>query len=218
MSIPEEPLFTGEDIARAERREGFSHRVIDVIDANSSKITQLIRETLGITDYEALQGSIRSSYGFLADDFGEAGSYSLEPLELVAIWSRVSEIFPLSPKFPMVYYRYPLAQIISSAHIIQGAENPGWKKLPRLYLEAGSLPAEVMEDSAGLTYVRNRVVALKNNIARIRSQFLYTKGSFDENTVLLFQETGENFGNGLMTLEMNIDMRMQKIGQNSPIV
>ncbi|MDD5415978.1 MAG: hypothetical protein PHE48_03195 [Candidatus Daviesbacteria bacterium] len=147
----ERPALTKEQVAQAESRIGITHPVLTVIENHLPTLIQLSNDYPKTSDNQGQSQYIREHYGFLADAFVEAGPYTLEPLDLIAIWSRVTRgVFPL-------YARYRLAGMVSSIYAIQGVENPEWRKFPRHYLETGELPECVTRDRGGLLYVQSRL-------------------------------------------------------------
>lgn len=144
------PQFTKKQVAQAERREDFSHVVLTVIDKYHPQITQLAQDYSLLVDNQVQQEHIRQHYGFFADALVAAVAYTLQPLEIVAIWSRAIEVFS-------GYHRYALAGMIASAYAIQGVEHPDWRRFPRHYLETSQLPAAVLRDQSGLTHVMGRL-------------------------------------------------------------
>jgi hypothetical protein len=149
MSV-ERPILSGKQIARAERREGVSHPVLSVLEQHLPTIIQLNEGYSSLTDNQEQQRYIKKHYGFLADALVEAGPYTLEPTDLIAIWSRAQEVFS-------GYHQQALAGMVSSVYAIQGAENSEWRKFPRHYLETSQLPEGVIKDKGGLLYVKSRL-------------------------------------------------------------
>lgn len=152
--MTEQTVLTMEEVERAERREGIDHPVLQVFEDNLATIAMLDEIYRNISDNSARQKFVRENFGFLAVAFVKLPAFTLEPLELLAIWSRAVELFH-------VYMRYELAAVLSAAYAIQGLANPGWKKFPRTYLETGNLPAEVLEDRDGLLQVKAKLQELK---------------------------------------------------------
>lgn len=142
--------LTREQIAQAEKRGSFSHPVIEVIQKQLPQIKPLIEEYSKIEDTQEQQRFIRQNYGFLADALVATEPFTLQSLDIVAIWSRVMEIFS-------GYQRYALAGMISGVYAIQGLEDSAWKKFPRHCLETGEIPPELREDKSSLAYLKQRL-------------------------------------------------------------
>lgn len=112
--------FTGEQIKAAEKREGYSsHPVLGVIETHLSLITKLNEQYRLLTATPEQEDFCSQNFGFLADALVKAGPFTLQPLELVAIWSRLREIFTGNRQ-----ERYFVAAILGNAYAIQGMENP----------------------------------------------------------------------------------------------
>lgn len=237
MSV-EQSTFTPEQIARAERREGFNHPVLSVIEQNLPAITQLNKRYFSLTDNQEQQKYIKEHLGFLADAFVNVGPYSMKPLDIVAIWSRVIEIGEnVSPLF---YHRYRLVEMISSAYAVQGATNKEWRKFPRSCLEAHKLPPGVLQDKAGLLYVKEKLNEIHESLKELD---FYTYGTRDDpmgmvaklaiksrdgdkeaekelNRLIAFEKTHEtpvlgeiheNFANGLLSPYFLIEKILKEI-------
>ncbi len=170
----ERPALTPDRYARAESRQGVSHPVIAVLDKNLPAIERFLQGRVS-TDNQAAQRYVAQNLGFLADAVSEAEPFTLEPEELVAVWSRAMEIFPDSG-----YSRYSLAGIVSSAYATQGLENSAWRQLPRHYLETGELPDGALEDRQGLAHVVAKFGDIDDSLGELNR---YVYGSTDSGTM-----------------------------------
>lgn len=168
----ERPQLTGEQIAQAEGRIGFSHPVLAVIDQHAPTVARLTETYSRIADNQEQQRFIREHYGFLADALVTAGPYPLEATDLVAIWSRSTEVFS-------GYHRHAFAEMISSAYAIQGLESTGWRRFPRTYFETNELPSGVSTDREGLLHVRRRLDEIRKSLDELHS---YVYGTNDSPT------------------------------------
>lgn len=168
----ERPILTPEQYARAERREGVQHPVIAVIDQHLPMIAELEQGYSAITVNQDRFTYIKQNYGFLADALTAAGPYTLNPEDLIAIWSRAREVFSQSR-----YQRYALAGMVSSTYAIQGLKNPEWKKFPRHYLETSELPEGVVRDRNGLMHVSRRLVDIGDSLDELDWYVFGTKES-----------------------------------------
>lgn len=168
----ERPILTPEQYARAERREGIHHPVVAVIDQHLPAITQIEQGYSAITVNQDRFIYINQNYGFLADALVEAGSYTLDPEDLITIWSRAREVFSQSR-----YQRYALAGMVASAYAIQGVENLEWTKFPRHYLETSELPEGVTRDRSGLLHVSRRLDEIGDSLDELNRYVFGTKES-----------------------------------------
>lgn len=168
----ERPMLTPEQYARAERRDGINHPVIAVLDQHLPTITRLEQDYSAIANNQEQFRYIAQNYGFLADAIVETGPYTLQPEDLIAIWSRAREVFSQSR-----YQRYALAGMVSSAYAIQGLENLEWRKFPRHYLETGELPEGVVKDRDGLLHVGTRLDEIGDSLDELNRYVFGTKES-----------------------------------------
>lgn len=167
---PERNPLTPDIVAMAESRVGVIHPVISLIDKHLPTIMELNEGYALLTDNQEQQKYIRDHYGFFADSIVEALPFTLEPTDLISIWSRAQEVFS-------GYHRYSLVTMISSAYAIQGLENPEWKKLPRHLLETGKLPDEVLHDSSGLLHIRKKVKEITESLNELDFYVYGMRGS-----------------------------------------
>ena len=170
MGLEKLSSITKDQIAKAESRVGFTHPLLSVLESQAPQIADLLRKGRGISGNQEYQAYLSENMGFLADAIEEAGNFSLEPLELVSLWSRVIELFDSR------YARYALSDMIVLSYAIYGLENLVWKGFPRYFLENSRLPPEVLADKEGLRHVRNRI----GEISESREQLhIYLYGGKD---------------------------------------
>lgn len=152
----EQPTLTKEQIERAIAREGVYHPVISVMDSHADEISRFNQTYRAIENTQERERWGRSNLGFLADAIEKAGDFSMEPLDIVAIWSKTDEVG--------LRNGYALAGMVSTAYCIQGVPTPGWTGLPRYYSENGDLPEGVMGDKTGLLYVNGRLSEINRSL------------------------------------------------------
>lgn len=153
-----QPPLTRAEVERAANREGVQHPVISVLEYHSPRLSELSEPYRRIADTQEAQRYSDGNLGFLADAIEEAGDFSLNPLDLVAIWSKAMDL-PLGG-----YFRYDLAGMISAAYGIRGIQTSGWDGFPRYFSERGRLPKSVAKDRSGLLYVHERLETIGNNL------------------------------------------------------
>ncbi len=229
------PLLTPEQVALAEKRIGFNHPVIGVIDRNRPQFAWHNQAYSGIKDTQEQQRYIAGHYGFLADDLVAAGQFTLDPLDVIAIWSRAMEVFS-------GYHRYALAKMVGSSFAIQGLKNPDWKKFPRHLLETHELPSEVVSDKSGLLHVRSRLEQVSESLKGLE---FYVFGTREPSMTRAFnlakkesegdkeakkqlkeliarearystpviREIHENFGNGFTPLYFSVNGALEALGE-----
>lgn len=191
----ERPLLTRDQVAWAESRVGLTHPVLTVIENHLPATVPLTEGYSQITDTQEQQRYIREHYGFLADAIVEAGPYTLEPIDLIVIWSRAREVFS-------GYHRYALAGMVSSAFAVQGAESPEWKKFPRHYLETSNLPKGVVRDRGGLVYVSSKLNHIRESLGEIS---FYINGTREPNRSHIF-ELAKRSSNGDKEAEQELEI------------
>lgn len=149
------PEFTRDDILRAESRVGFAHPVLTVLNREASRISVVTQAATAIPDNQDASQYVRENSGFLVDAIEDAAPFTLNPLDLVAIWSRNGEFRR---------HRYLMATALSISYAIQRVPTPEiWKRLPRRYIEDG-LPFEVTKDRDGLTHVKARLEEISTSL------------------------------------------------------
>ncbi len=230
----ERPPLTPDLVSRAEKRVDFSHPILTVIDQHLPTISALNKEYEGIKDPREQQGFIATHYGFLGDAFVEANPFTLEPTDLIGIWSRAIEIFPR-------YQRYSLATLLTCAYAVHDIANPAWKTLPRQLLETHDLPDGLADDPEGLWHIQNRFDEITESLTEIDA-YLYGHGenpifqaaelarkgqigdmvaaeelderiTFNENRRSpVLAEFRENFGNGFVPPRLLIRTALTKLG------
>jgi len=150
--------ITQVQVARAESRVGLNHPVIAVLDAHGPQITRLNEGWKLFPDANSdQQRYIYSHMDFIANAIEDAGEFSLEPLDLVAVWSKAMEVFDSR------YETYALARIVAVSYAIQGVENPAWKRSPRHFIKNADLPGEALADRVGLQHVKSRLQEIENS-------------------------------------------------------
>lgn len=179
--MPESVLpFTREEMARAEARDGYSqHPVIVTIDKFLPQIALLNQGINSFGNPQERGPFIKANYGFFADALVEAGPYTLKPLEIVAIWSRVGEVFS-------GHESYGLVRMITSAYIIQEAAMPVWRKFPRYQLEKNTLPEEVIKDQIS---IKNALLRMKDISMSLNELQDYVSGGVKDVMSIIFELT-----------------------------
>ncbi len=151
----------------AESRQGVSHPVLGVFSRHAETISRLNGEFTAIRSTESGEVAFRkereklADYTFLAEEFSAIDAHTLEPLDLVALWSGIAETFPVAP------IRYAVAQSLVLTYAIQGLENPQWKQLPETCFtkDDASLYDELCQsDMQGAHQVTERIKEVRANL------------------------------------------------------
>ncbi len=228
--VVEKSRFTKEQICLAERREGYyDHPVLGVIETCLPFITSLNERYQQLTDnQERLQYADRN-YRFLADALVAARPFTLEPLEMVAVWSRAREVFPT--------HRYRVAGMISNAFAVQAVDSPEWRKFPRYILETGELPKEITTDEVGIRHTLGRLDEITDHLRELSIYSIGTTGTGlnevirrmvagdetvqkeldelarhqKEHKTLLLGELDEEWGNGIFGTRLCLMIALEKM-------
>lgn len=189
--VAERPLLRERDVRAAERwQDGFAgHPVIVVLGNNLSQIEDLNRRYPLHLDSPITKQDLTDRLGFLVEALVAAKPFTLDPLELVAVWSRMTEVFPTKiraagrwPMFEQSRYRTALAGTISITHAIQVTEDLSWKQFPMTYLRSSALPEEIVIDNNGLQSVSNRLGVVRENVIELDC---YAKGTREKTAAII---------------------------------
>lgn len=156
-------------VDRAERREGINHKIIDVLEASRDKLIEIDKGLDGVSATGDARAFIGKRLGFLAEEFGKVAPFTLELLEIVAIWSKLTEIVSHES------LRDDVAFLLELSYAVQGLDDPLWKDLPKYFLETSELPANVINRASELSYVRERAGELEQKL--MRGLYKYMWGS-----------------------------------------
>lgn len=144
-------------------RKGITNPAIGILAYNEPRLRQLCDASEAFAgNYPQRDKYIAANYGFLGDDF-EGAEFPLGSLDMIAIWSKVFEIWPYGSKTGIRnrHERYAVAQMLCSAFGIQGRQE--LKGLSRHLLETDHLPEGLAGDRSGLEYVKDRLTAIGNS-------------------------------------------------------
>lgn len=225
-----------EQVATAERREGITHPVISLLEKHETTLVGLREELKGIKDSQEAQSYIAQTHGFLADSLEQLDALTLQPLELVAIWSRAME-------FMDYYQRHAFGYALAIAYAIQGFEEPKWQGLTRHLSETHKFSDNIAVDREGLEQmvvkfdeisesmeeldfyvngVEGSGVALAAELAKKSAEGDAEAGRkldelikhHKEYTTPTLAEIHENLGNGMVPVRMRISLILQGISAN----
>lgn len=147
------------DILRVAQGEPYKHPVVDFLNRERSRLDH---QTLTCARWEnkpvLIERYVMENSGFMADGIEAIKTFTLEPLDLVAIWSIVQTY---------KYHRYYLATVVPASYAIQGRTNSIWDSFPKQYTQSGEIPAQVLEDHEGLVAVHRRLARVKTNLSKV---------------------------------------------------
>lgn len=189
----ERGILTPEMIAKAEKREGIAHPLVNLLDQHSTTLENLFGNQASHAVRAEEANSTRKDLGFLADEMVQATPFTLSATDIVAIWSRAMEI----PNF-LAHQGYTLARSVSCAYAVHGTENPEWRKFPRYHVETGRIPEDLMRDTNGLLHIKGRLDEVSENYQGLRP-FLS-----DAAASSAVYRVWEHFGNGLGMVRIKV--------------
>lgn len=231
-------VLTKEQVERAVRREGVQHPVITVLEHYEPQIAQL-KGYSAIKTNQGQQDYIDRNYGFLADAIEEAGDFSLGPLDLVAIWSKAMQVWPDNryPRYSLAgmvsssygisgvpnpddwrrFPRYWLEQSKLPKSVLQNQSGLSYVKR-----RLGEISRSIDEFDFYLYGTRESPMETAAKLAKkARDGDKEAKIELDrliaqerevekQPTTPLLNEIGENFGNGMITIRLDIEDAIQK--------
>lgn len=156
-------ILREEDVKAAERLEGpyAKHPVVAVLEGHAREISAFNRGYFAIKGdhpeaFRVKQDYPRTSGVFLVDALRKASPFTLEPLAMVAIWSKAMELLPDEPRNSIFhdtpYHRHVFTEVVASVCAVQDAGQE-WQQFPRTYLQERRLPEDVLDDRQGAKYV-----------------------------------------------------------------
>lgn len=191
--------LTREGVEKAIRREGPPHVLVGLLELHQAKITPPTCPTLNAKEQYQFAGS---NWDSLVQGVASAGEYSLEPLDLITIWSKVSEVLP-----EHFYLRYYWASVISVFYAGHGLP-AGQERIP-FHLLHNTLPFNTEEDAKTLTHLGNRLDEVIESVNQIRAYSDYR----DSNPLLA--DTCEKMIGGIQTPYLRIYIAKNHFLQNS---
>ena len=103
-------LLSDEEVRKAVEREGVHHPLIELLEAQAPELRAFLENYSLVEGNAEQQHYICQNFGFLADGVERTGHFSVDPLDIISLWSTVDEL-----KFPM-YPRYATTRIVGHAY------------------------------------------------------------------------------------------------------
>lgn len=220
-------VLTDENVLAAIRREGIKHPVLDIFEQYASQIEQFAQAYRQASAGRERHAYSKDHYGFFADAVEAVGEFSVEPLEIIAIWSKVHEFF-----IP----RYDTAGIFGCAYACATLTEPVWRGTPRYFLEQNEFPEEAVKRSDDVAVYQERLEQIGLRLRQIEVYRTGTELGFkdmakalrdgNQEVIAVFKqveerekrpeyhllgEIHENFGNGLIPVRMQLDWQTRKL-------
>ena len=194
------PMLTMEQVEAAKL--DVSHPVVRALISMKDYCKHFNEEYAKVKhDYELTQEFLRRNIAPLADKINELNEFTLEPLDIISIWSQVNK------SFSGLYIRYDLANIIPAKYGVIGIKSLMWGEFiaheSRTKRGVCDLPEDLMNDKENMYYFYRRLWDVSKSLDEID---LYKNGIKEsverskkhDNTFL--SEIHENFGNGFNSL------------------
>lgn len=226
LRLMERQPLTRDQVAAAERREEINHPVISLLEEHKTALVGLRQELVAIKDSQEAQRYIAQTHGFLADSLEQLDNFTLQPLELVAIWSKAMELMDY-------YQRHAFGRILATAYAIQTFEESKWQGLTRHFLETRQFPDDIAVDRNGLEQVVGKFDEISESMEELDFYVNGVEGSgvslaaelakkssdgdtearvkldelikhHKEYTTPTLNEIHENLGNGMVPVRMRI--------------
>lgn len=233
--MTERTILTREQVEAAERREGITHPIIDLLEKHEEYILDTNKKIPSAGSRDTFWGFYIDNFGFLADELEEIGEFSVEPLDLIAIWSKTLDLFH-------DYQRYAFSRMLSAAYVLAGNSGIDNKGATRFLLENDELPAYLLDDPKVLMAMRERfdiisrslkdvdfyVNGIEESAITVASRLAKLERDGDVEAGKRLQEMidrqnefltpvldnlHENFGNGMVPLRMFVSEALEDLVQ-----
>ncbi|OGD82793.1 hypothetical protein A3A54_02050 [Candidatus Curtissbacteria bacterium RIFCSPLOWO2_01_FULL_39_62] len=178
-----QPL-TKDQVVAAERREEMAHPVISLLETHAYTLVGFREELKEIKDTQRAQSYIADTHGFLADSLEQLDSFTLQPLELVAIWSKAMEVMDY-------YQRHAFGEILAVAYAVQSFEEPKWQGLTRYLLETHQFPDDISADRNGLGQMVSKFDEISESMGELDFYVNGVEGSGVSLAAELAKKSGE---------------------------
>lgn len=146
------------------------------------------------------QTYLEQNFGFMADAIAEAGGFTLQPNDIINVWSKTSDMFSY-------YQRHALSGIISAAYCVQLFRRKEWKMFPRIYNSGIDNTFEFLSEINPTDKEFQRILSRYQDLTSSVRELQKTNRSLSEqgtpNPVI--GEAIENFGNGMNSIKLLVD-------------
>ncbi len=164
------PTLTKEQIETAKK--DVSHPVVQVLlDMQDyiGKFNLNCKEREGSEDYQSFIGE---NLAPVAERLEELYNFYLGPLDLVSVWSKVTQ------DFQSLYARYNLAAAIPSAYGKIGITSNGWEGIIPFIAKEKRLPERVMGDEKNQLYFYKRLMDVTKSLDELDFYSYGTRENF----------------------------------------
>jgi hypothetical protein len=150
--------YTEEQMKNAEARIGFTHPVLSVIEEQLPAIGRFQEAYTQISDSTKQDRYAHAHLGFLADALVKKGPFSMTATDIVAIWSRIREVFSF------FHSTSRLSEIVAYAYAVGELDDPKWKQFPRRFFQTSKFPQEVLSDTEGIANVKRKFREIQKSL------------------------------------------------------
>jgi len=154
----EESMLTREQIEYAKR--DISHPVVQLFLDMQDYIKKFREDYERIHDDEDEQRFVKENITPLAERLDELDDFSLAPLDIVSIWSRVYNDF-------IGYTRYNLAATIPATYGTRGIVYPDWKGVVPFLAKNRKLPERLIKDEENQLYFWKRLREVNKSLGEL---------------------------------------------------
>ncbi len=219
--------FTDDEVSQALRVEGYqNHPIVAVMGRYEPQIRDFSLAYHSLAPQDGHEFA-RNNLGFFVDAVLEAGEFTLNPLEIIAIWSKVRD---------MELPKYDTARYLSLGYAAIPLDTAIWGGVQRFYLQNDSFPKSVTGRQDDLGIISQRLEQVSESVEKIleyangfeggMSAFVAAIKSGDTKTanemlriqeerlkkpeMVFFQSISENFSVGVMPVKLYVDELLQK--------
>ncbi len=218
--------ITAERINAAKNKR--NHAVITAFESMGEAYWEALKDSLRRTEGSGDQMKISTRAAIPFSESLKGKKFTLDPLELVSIWSRIMETFPNTESCNMrgVYPKYNISTAIACAYGTQNIDSEEWKNLFKKITSSGIGPfisltnndtknASIFAEKIG--DIRESLKTLHAFYTRDRTGYTFMRlarsGDADADRILseqqyakqkcndeLLETLHENWGNGIVFL------------------
>ncbi|MBL7055439.1 hypothetical protein ISS07_00840 [Candidatus Woesearchaeota archaeon] len=212
-----------EEVEKSVAREGVEHPLLTILDELTPQFQKYFAERPETNEPSTANDYIKNNLGFFAEAIDQTADYNLEPLDLIAIWSKAEEIGMSR------YDTTEMSGMIAAKYAAQGLKDPAWKNMASKNLKSSDLSSDALNRSDDVVVFRSRLEQVSASVDAL-DEYRSADGSASVSDVIAYMNTPgntiegwkaqakekstqpheeflgritENFGNGMTVLYMN---------------
>lgn len=156
----EKPMLTREQIEVAKKDT--NHPVVKVFLNMQEEIKEFMWDYRKIKDNQEAQKYVTNNINPFAKKLNQLEEFSLEPLDIVSIWSRINQDFE-----GKIYVGYNLAATIPATYGTRGITSQSWKEVVPFVAKNKKIPEEILKDKQNQIYFWKRIKNVKENVKEL---------------------------------------------------